>query len=432
MLLYRALARIAVPVVPLVLRDEHQRAAHRARIGAPGALEQWARAHRDPTRPLGWFHASSVGEGLQARAILDELRLAMPDMQFIYTHFSPSAEAFAASIAADWSGYLCYDRGADIQRMLTAAAPDLLVFTKVDLWPELAARAALRGTRVALAAGTVSAASGRVKWPVRQLAAPGYAALHLAMAISDDDARRLEYLGCASDRIVVTGDPRVDSVLQVAEGTSRDTLLRGTVAPARTLVAGSTWPEDEAVVLAAFDLVRERHAGARLIIAPHQPTAGQLQRIDAVARELGLPEPVRFSRLAAGEPPPIVSVDRTGVLAAHYGAGCMAYVGGGWGSNGIHSVLEPAAWGSPVVIGPHDRGNRDVRQLATVGALRQLREPANPRELAAIWMEWLDQPEKAQGAGRAGRALLEAGRGAARQSADLLRGLLTARSPIRG
>jgi 3-deoxy-D-manno-octulosonic-acid transferase len=432
MLIYRALARIAVPVVPLLLRDEHQRAAHRARIGAPRALEQWGRAHRDPTRPLAWFHASSVGEGLQARAIMDELRIAMPDMQFVYTHFSPSAEAFAASIAADWSGYLCYDRSADVRRMLTAAAPDLLVFTKLDLWPELATRAAVRGTRVALAAGTVSAASGRVKWPVRQLAAPGYAALSLAMAIADDDARRLEHLGCARDRIVVTGDPRVDSVLQVADGTPRDMLLRGTTDPARTLVAGSTWPEDEAVVLAAFDLVREHHPNARLLVAPHQPTAGQLQRIDAVARELGLPDPVRFSRLSADGLPPIVSVDRTGVLAAHYGAGCMAYVGGGWGKDGIHSVLEPAAWSSPVVIGPHDRDSRDVRQLATAGALRQLQEPANPRELAAIWTEWLDQPEKARTAGRAGRAVLEAGRGAARYSAELLQELLTAKSPVRG
>jgi 3-deoxy-D-manno-octulosonic-acid transferase len=432
MLIYRALARIAVPVVPLLLRDEHQRAAHRARLDAPRALEAWARAHRDPTRPLAWFHASSVGEGLQARAVMDELRGLLPDMQFVYTHFSPSAETFAAGIAADWSGYLCYDRSADVQRMMTAAAPDLLVFTKLDLWPEFATRAASRGARVALVAGTVTAASGRVKWPVRQLAAPGYAALSLAMTIADDDARRLAYLGCAGDRIVVAGDPRVDSVLRVADGTPRDTLLRGAIDPARTLVAGSTWPEDEAVVLGAFDLVRERHPDARLLIAPHQPTAGQLQRIDAVARELGLPEPVRLSRLSAGVIPPIVSVDRTGVLAAHYGAGCMAYVGGGWGKDGIHSVLEPAAWGSPVVIGPHDRGSRDVSQLATAGALRQLREPASARQLATIWMEWLDQPEKARTAGRAGRAMLEAGRGAARRSAQLLQELLTARSPSRG
>jgi 3-deoxy-D-manno-octulosonic-acid transferase len=432
MLIYRALAHIAVPVVPLLLRDEDQRAAHRARVAAPPALEQWARAHRDPTRPLAWFHASSVGEGLQARAVMDCLRALVPDIQFVYTHFSSSAEAFAGTVTADWSGYLGYDRSPDVQRMLRAAAPDLLVFTKLDLWPELATRAALRGARVALAAGTVSAASGRLKWPVRQLAAPGYAALSLAMAVADDDAVRLEYLGCARDRILVTGDPRFDSVLQVADGTLPGTLLRGTTDHAHTLVAGSTWPEDEAVVLAAFDLVRERHPDARLLIAPHQPTTGQLQRIDAVARELGLPEPVRFSRLSAGALPPIVSVDRTGVLAAHYGAGCMAYVGGGWGKAGIHSVLEPAAWSSPVAVGPHDRDSSDVRQLAAVGALRQLREPANPGELAAIWTEWLDQPEKARAAGRAGRMMLEAGRGAAMRSAELLQELLTARNPVPG
>ena len=198
MLTYRALARIAVPVVPLLLRDEHQRAAHRARLGAPGALEQWARAHRDPTRPLAWFHASSVGEGLQARAIMDALRVCDAGHAVrLHALFAVGRSVRRDASAADWSGYLCYDRSADVQRMLTAAAPDLLVFTKLDLWPELATRAAVRGTRVAMAAATVSAASGRLQWPARQLAAPGYAALSLAMAIADDDARRLEHLGCA-------------------------------------------------------------------------------------------------------------------------------------------------------------------------------------------------------------------------------------------
>jgi 3-deoxy-D-manno-octulosonic-acid transferase len=424
---YRAFTGTAVPLAALVQRDDRQRTAHRARLAAPAAVERWARERRDPTRPLAWFHASSVGEGLQARAVIDELRTALPDIQLVYTHFSPSAEAFGAAVPADWSGYLCYDRADDVERMLTAAAPDLLVFTKVDLWPELATRATARGTRVAMVAATVSAASGRLKWPARQLVAPGYATLDLALAITPDDADRLEHLGCARDRIVVTGDPRVDSVLQVADSTSRDTLLRGTTDPGHTLVAGSTWPDDEAVVLAAFDLVRERHPGTRLLIAPHQPTAEHLHRVDAVARELGLPDPVRFSRLPAGPLPAIVSVDRTGVLARHYGAGTVAYVGGGWGKNGIHSVLEPAAWGCPVVIGPNDRDSRDVRQLAAVGGLRQLRKPVNPRELAAIWMDWLDQPEKARAAGRAARTLLEAERGAAMRSAERLKELLTSK-----
>ncbi|MGH7523998.1 MAG: hypothetical protein ACREK8_06805, partial [Gemmatimonadales bacterium] len=67
MLTYRIVVRLTVPLVPLVLRDDRQRAAHRARLAAPADIERWGRERRDPTRPLAWFHAASVGEGLQAR-----------------------------------------------------------------------------------------------------------------------------------------------------------------------------------------------------------------------------------------------------------------------------------------------------------------------------------------------------------------------------
>jgi len=420
-LAYRLLARVAVPAVPLLLRDAHQRGAHRARLGSPALLEAWARDKRDPARPLAWFHAPSVGEGLQARAVMQALRRIRPDLQCIYTHYSPSAVDFAASVGADWSGYLGYDRPGDVDRMLRAAAPSLLVFTKLDLWPELAVRASARGTRVAMVAATVSAASSRLRWPARSLTAAGYAALDLAAAITADDGARLATLGCPPGRIVVTGDPRVDSALDVVDRATGGTLAHGDPA---TVVAGSTWAEDEMVVLGGFELIRDRHPEARLIIAPHDPASGRLQRIAAVARELGLPEPMRYSRLAAGEAPVIMMVDRVGVLAQLYGRGTVAYVGGGWGSAGIHSVLEPAAWGLLVVIGPRDRGSRDAALLRGVGALRQLQQPPSPREFAAILGEWLDQPAAAAAAGAAGRAALEQERGAAARSAELLAQLL--------
>ena len=425
--LYRAFAATSVPLVPLLIRGARHRAAHRARLAAPADLARWARVHRDPTRPLVWFHAPSVGEGLQARAVIDALRAVRPDVQLVYTHFSPSAESLAASLAADWNGYLCYDRTDDVERMLTAAAPDLLVFTKLDLWPELATRAAARGTRLAMAAATVSAASGRLKWPARQLVTPGYAALDLAMAVAADDAERLEYLGCPRDRIAVTGDPRVDSVLQVATTTPTDDLALPASDLAVTLVAGSTWPEDEAIVLAALARVRRRHPGARLIIAPHQPTATHLLGVDAIARRLGLPDPVRFSALGRGAIPAVIAVDRTGVLARLYGSGALAYVGGGWGRKGIHSVLEPAAWGRPIVIGPIDRDNRDVQMLEQRGALLRLSEPDGVTQLAEAWGAWLDHPADALVAGAAGRAALEEARGAATRSAEMLKQLLERR-----
>ncbi|MGH7583143.1 MAG: glycosyltransferase N-terminal domain-containing protein, partial [Gemmatimonadales bacterium] len=125
--LYRAVASVAVPLVPAILRDERQREAHRARLESPATIEQWARAHRDPSRPLAWFHAPSVGEGLQAWAVVAAFRSLRSDLQIVYTNYSPSAVTLAQTIGADWSGYLCYDRAGDVDRMLTAAAPELLV-----------------------------------------------------------------------------------------------------------------------------------------------------------------------------------------------------------------------------------------------------------------------------------------------------------------
>jgi 3-deoxy-D-manno-octulosonic-acid transferase len=415
--LYRLIAGAAVPAVPLLLRDAHQRDAHRARLASPALLEAWARERRDPARPLAWFHAPSVGEGLQARAVMQALRRLRPDMQFIYTHYSPSAVEFAATIGTDWSGYLGYDRPRDVERMLAAAAPTLLVFTKLDLWPELAVRAANRGARVAMVAATVSPESGRLRWPSRSLTRAGYAALDIAAAITTEDATRLQSLGCRADRIAVTGDPRVDSVLDVVAQPSKDAAVGG---EAGTIVAGSTWAEDELIVLEAFEHLRDHHPDAHLIIAPHDPASGRLQRIAAVARELGLPEPVRYSRLVPGESPVITVVDRIGLLARLYRRGVVAYVGGGWGSAGIHSVLEPAAWSLPVIIGPNDRGSRDAELLRSAGALRQLHPPATAKELLVIFREWLDHPDQAAQAGNAGRAALERERGAAAKSAELL------------
>lgn len=418
--LYRGLVALAVPLVPLVLRDARQQRAHAGRVNASNAMAAWARAHRDPSRPLAWFHAPSVGEGLQARAVLDALRALRPEMQLVYTHFSPSAESFAASLTVDYAGYLPYDQPASVAAALTALSPDLLVFTKLDLWPELATQAAARGTRVAMVAATVSPLSGRLRWPARAATRAGYRALSTVGAISSDDAARLIRLGTPSERITVTGDPRVDSVLAVVEGVAADDPLTRLADPATTMVAGSTWPEDEAVLLAAFAIVRRAHPSARLILVPHEPTDAHLTAIDALAAQHALPQPVRLGALGPDERPALVLGDRVGVLARLYGSGGMAHVGGGFGAAGIHSVLEPAAWARPVVIGPRDRGSRDAAMLRTAGGLVTLPTDGAVERLVAIWSSWLANPSDAAALGQCNRAALEGERGAAVRSAALL------------
>lgn len=418
-LAYRVAVRTAVPLVPLLLRDPTQRGAHRARLGAARRLAAWGGEHRDPSRPLAWFHAPSVGEGLQARAVLAALRALRPDVQVAYTHFSPSAERFAASVGADVTDYLPYDTPGAVAAVLDALRPTLLVFAKLDLWPELASRATARGVAVALAAATVRPGSGRLRWPARSLTHPGYAALAAATAVDADDAARLVTLGTRASVVSVTGDPRVDSALGVVAATDPADPLLHLADPAHTLVAGSTWPEDEAVLLEAFALLRAEHPAARLIVVPHEPTDSHLAALDALARTRNLPAPIRLGDPRADEAP-LVVVDRVGVLARLYANGSIAYVGGGFGRRGIHSVIEPAAWSRPVVVGPSDREAREVDLLRRAGGLIQLGAAGAAGALRARWSTALGSPDATAAMGRRAREALEPDRGAAGRTASLL------------
>ena len=429
---YRTALRLGTTLVPsLGLLSPRLRAATRARRDAGERLLDWARSSRDEARPLVWFHAASVGEGLQADSVIRQLRRLRPDCQLVYTHFSPSASSLAARLPVDVADYLPYDLPEHVDRLLGALEPDLLVFAKLDLWPELATRASTTGTEVALVAATVSPGSGRLRWPARSLLAPGYKAVRAAAAISAGDAARLVRLGMSPERIRVLGDPRFDSVLErVGEVDPSDPLLRfGRGAP--TMVAGSTWPLDDDVVLRAFAGVRRRNGAARLILVPHEPTEAHLGAVEGAVASLGLPPAVRLS--AADAPTPLLLVDRVGALAALYGSGSMAYVGGGFGRAGLHSVLEPAAWSVPVVFGPRWRDSRDAELLLQAGGAASLPAGSTRRSAAVLekhWGDWMADDAGRRDQGRNARRVVESGVGAAEKSAEMLVELISSR-PLR-
>jgi 3-deoxy-D-manno-octulosonic-acid transferase len=429
---YRAAAHLASGLAPLLsLLTPKLAAGHRGRRGAAERLSAWGAGKRDAARPLVWLHASSVGEGLQAESVLLELRRRCPTAQYVYTHFSPSAMSLARRLPVDVADYLPYDLPRPVERLLGALAPDLLVFSKLDLWPELAVRAAARGATVVLVAATVSPGSGRLRWPARALLRAGYEAVGAAAAVSEEDAERLALLGVFPERIRVLGDPRYDSVVERIAGVSEDEPLLRFGRDAPTLVAGSTWPEDEAVLLEAFARVLATHPTARLILVPHEPTERHLRSAERSAGRLGLPAPLRLSRAEGAVP--LLLVDQVGVLARLYGAGSMAYVGGGFGRAGLHSVLEPAAWGLPVSFGPRWGESRDAGALLQAGAARALpgQGRAAVEEMVEIWSAWIERGDERQTAGGRAKSLVERGRGAAAQSAELLAGLISSARPRR-
>ncbi len=426
---YRGAVRLARALVPLAgLVSPKARRGHAMRKGATGRLSAWAAAHRDPRRPLLWLHAPSVGEGLQAEPVLRRLRARQPGWQYAWTFFSPSAEGLADRIGADVVDFLPYDARTEVGALLDALRPDAVVFSKLDLWPELAVQAAARGTRVGLIAATVRPGSGRLRWPARPILRPGYAAVTRAAAVADEDAARLRLLGVPAGAITIVGDTRYDSVLERIAGVAANDPLLAHAAGGPALVAGSTWPRDEEAILRAFKLVRAAQPAARLILVPHEPTPAHLAGVERRAARLGIPAPVRLS--AAGGSVPFLLVDRTGVLAALYGAGELAYVGGGFGRAGLHSVLEPAAWGRPVLMGPNWGESRAAGLLLAAGAgwaARRAGPGAAAADLAAQWLGWLEDPVARRAAGDAALRLVQGGVGAAGRTAALVEAMMEPR-----
>jgi 3-deoxy-D-manno-octulosonic-acid transferase len=395
----------------------------RARSDAAERLVDWGRSSRDPSRPLLWVHAPSVGEGLQARPVIERIRAQHPHVQLIYTHFSPSAERFAASVTgagADFVGYLPFDAPSTWSRVLDAVRPSAIVFAKLDLWPLLVECAQARGVRLGLISGTLSRASARRGVLSRALSTSAFAALDAIGAISAEDAERLVDIGVRRDRVEVTGDTRFDQVLARAEAADRGGALLGPLALERpTLIAGSTWPTDEAQLLPAWTALRADVPNARLIIAPHEPTAAHLAPIRAWAAREGLS--VSSFDAAGARDADVVLVDRVGVLGDLYALADVAYVGGAFHGAGLHSVVEPAAFGVPVLFGPQHGTSREASLLLAARGAAAVEDSTDLLEALRIAFT---EPDARANGGRAARRVVEEGRGAADRSAALVARLL--------
>jgi 3-deoxy-D-manno-octulosonic-acid transferase len=389
-----------------------------ARRGIVERYARWAADFRDPSRPLVWFHAPSVGEGLQALPVIDLVRSRRPDVQIAYTFYSPSAEAFARSVPADFVDYLPFDTFHDADRIISALRPTALVFSKLDIWPALTERAAAARVRVGVISATLPESSRRRGIFARAALGEAYRLIERVGAIDEKDAERLREQGVRRDRIGVTGDTRYDQVWSRARRPA-PALVQSLRSARPTLVAGSTWPTDEEHLLPAWTRIRDKIPDARLVIAPHETSAPHLRSIEGWARRGALAlASVDSSDAAAAD---VVLVDRYGVLGDLYGLADVAYVGGGFQSAGLHSVLEPAAFGAPVLFGPRNEKSRDAARLIEAGGGAVIKGEA---DLSIRLADWLGSLPARDEAGASARAMVQDGLGAAERSFALVSALL--------
>ena len=311
----------------------------------------------DATRPVVWFHASSLGEFEQGRPLMEAVRRTHPEYQILLSFFSPSGYTVRQDYAgADVVVYLPSDRSSSVRRFLDLARPSKAIFIKYDFWPTMLYELRERGIPTYLISAIFRPDQLFFrpwgKWYLRLLT------LFERLYVQDEDSRQLlQRHGITA--VSVAGDTRFDRVIEIASAARA--IPEAAALEGKVLVAGSTWPEDEAILLPYFNRLGSEY---KLIIAPHEIHEEHLLAIEA---QLTRPS-MRYSQLQAGATGDYdcLIIDCFGLLSSIYRYGRYAWVGGGFGKS-VHNTLEAAVYGIPVFFGPEVHKHREVRELIQRG-----------------------------------------------------------------
>ena len=376
--------------------------------------------------PSIWIHAVSVGEVLATGALIPALRERYPDHPLWLSTTTQTGRAVATSMdGIDGLFYFPFDLSSIVARVLDRVRPQLFVMVDTEIWPNLLRHCEQRGVKTMLVNGRISDRSYPRYRLVRRLFKRVLASVHCYCVQSEESRRRLIDLGAPPEKVTVTGNLKFD-VLPLPDSRApwvRDGVLRAfRIAEGRTVVmAASTHPGEETPVLDAFGRIRRGDPTALLVIAPRHPERSG--EVTALAAGHGL-ETLRRSELPVdGEPRvAVVVLDTVGELATLLQIATVVYLGGSLIPAGGHNVLEPAAWGKPVVFGPHMENFAEIAELFIDNqAACQIR---SAEALEPALSNLVGDPVRRAALGAAARALVEANRGATDRSLAAMAALL--------
>ena len=417
--LYSAALYLLLPITlyHLVWRGFHQRAYFqrwRERYAAYEELREDA--------PL-WLHAVSVGEVNAAAPLVDALRAARPDLRLVVTTITPTGSERVQALWGDGVThvYLPYDLPGAVGRFLDHFRPALALIVETELWPNLLFGCRDRGIPTHILNARLSARSLRGYRVLAPLIRRALRTVRLVAAQSREDGRRFVQLGAMRERVQVTGNLKFDMApTDAAEFLQAFTEVRGVSGP--VWIAASTHEDEEAAVLEAHRLLRERHPDALLLWAPRHPE--RFRAVAQHARAKGYDTATRSEDHWPAADTEVFVADTLGELGSFYACAQVAFVGGSLQSIGGHNLLEPAATGTAILSGPHLHNFADIaRRLREAGAMRVVTDAA---ALGAALIELFEAPEsRAQMASNAAR-LLEDGRGALARTLSLIEPVLPA------
>ena len=322
-------------------------------------------AELDKSKKLLWFHSSSYGEFEQAKPIIKELK-KNNNLNILVTFFSPSGYENSKKYRyADLISYIPFDTKSNAERFIKIASPNLAIMMRYDIWPNHIW--ALRKANIPsfIVDATMKEKSARNLPLVKNFHKLLYQNFTKILTVSNNDAKRFKNFGCSDEQLKAVGDTRFDRVYQRSSNAKERRLIRDDILKGKKiLVAGSTWEQDEDVILPAFKKLAMVDKNVLLIIAPHEPTILNLENIES--EFIRVMDTIRFSFLNNYNNERVIIVDSIGILLTLYIYADIAFVGGGFKQN-IHNVLEAAVYGTPVLFGPKIDNSQEAQELLKRG-----------------------------------------------------------------
>ncbi len=378
-----------------------------------------------------WIHAVSVGETLAVVRLARDLQARFPDRKIFLSSVTPAGRAAGESRLPSVAGrfYLPMDWRGSVGAALERIQPSLLVIVETELWPNLLRASHEFGARIILVNARLSTRSFRRYRLLRPLMRRVLEHVDVICAQTEADAERFRQLGATPERITLSGNLKFDSepprlaasprlLEKAAAGTGREPII----------VAASTMPGEEPMVLQAWSKVRAQYPRALLILAPRHPA-----RFDEVAQiltgsacsytrrtHLASQEPEISSQLAA---PEVLLLDTIGELAGILELADVVFMGGSLVPTGGHNILEAAYWAKPVIFGPHMENFQDIARLfLEANACIQVRDA---KELAESVLKLLGDRGDGQRLGERGKLVLEKQTGATARVLEQIQRLLS-------
>lgn len=324
--------------------------------------------YRHTARLTIWVHALSLGEVLSAIPLVNELeerfgREALVFSASTLSGFETAGQRIAPLVRQVF--FFPYDLLFSVALAVKRIDPDLVIVVETDLWPNFMDRLAAKQVPALLVNARLSDRATKGYRRIGPIVKPLLNAFQKICVQSHADAGRFQLIGARAEKVFVTGNLKFDMPHQPFTG--RDLEFRQRLFQLedtdRVLVAGSTHPGEEEVLLAGFGRLVKQWPNIKLILAPRDPErAGSVTNLAAGCGFNAATMSALEKQTSAG-PVAVIVIDQIGILAQAYALGDLAFVGGSLVAAGGHNPLEPAACGKPVLFGP------DMRDFRLIAAL---------------------------------------------------------------